>query len=171
MEAGRGHPALPGRRDCRRGGAAGAGYLPSLALPALAGGAIAAAVQLSNPFDHGVWLVAYLLLVGSVAPLLLGLGSAAVLEHAPDARRAGAEAALWAAGTILVPLGVLGASRLAVLAGSVGLMLSLSSMVVALRDDAGGERRVLLAAYVGLLLFMACSVCVGLALAWDLPWI
>jgi hypothetical protein len=78
---------------------------------------------------------------------------------------------LWAVGTIAVPLGVLGDSRLAVVVGSAALMLSLGSMVLALREDADRARPGPVTAYAGLLAFMAGSTCVGLGLAWDLPWI
>jgi hypothetical protein len=172
MEAGRRHTAPTGGRSSSAGaGAAAAGPLFPLALASLLAAAVAAGVQLIDPFGHGVWLVAYLLLVGSLAPFLLGLGETAVLRHAPPAHRANAQTALWGVGTIAVPLGVLGESRLAVVAGSAALMLSLGSMARALAEDADRVRPGALGGYAALLLFMVGSVCVGLALAWDLPWI
>lgn len=171
MEAGSGYSVLTSARSPSAGTGQAVSRLVPPALASLLAGAIAATVQVIDPFDHGVWLVAYLLLVGSLAPLSFGLSEAAVLEHPPPAHLAAAQAALWGVGTVAVPFGVLAGTRLAVLIGSAALMLSLGSMALVLHDDADVSRPRALAGYAGLLLFMACSVCIGLALAWDLPWL
>jgi hypothetical protein len=68
----------------------------------------AATIFRLDPFDQGVWLVAYLFLVGFLAQLLLGRGQAALMvageaDHVPVRF----QVALWNAGAVLMPLGVL----------------------------------------------------------------
>ena len=46
----------------------------------------AAVARAIEPFDHGIWLVAYLFLVGFLAQLLLGRGQATVLMSSRQAR-------------------------------------------------------------------------------------
>ena len=156
------------------GAGAPARGLLQIAIVSLIAGLAVAVAQLIEPFDHGVWLVAYLLLVGSLAPYLLGLGEAALSGGRLSARGAHRQTALWAAATVIVPLGVFAESRAAVAVGSGALLLALLSIGSAtLRDRRrhGPERRLLVGAYAGLLGFMALSACTGLALAWDLPWL
>ena len=141
---------------------------------ALWAGVIAVTIQLIAPFDHGVWLIAYLLLVGSLAPYLLGVGEAALLGNRSVGRAVNAQPALWAAGTIAVPTGVLFGSRLPIALGSLALSAALGSMAsagLASRPQCSphGRGRLELA-YGVLILFMTTSVGVGLILAWDISW-
>ena len=48
--------------------------LQAAALASLAAALVALVVRMAEPFEHGVWLVAYLVLVGFLAQLLLGRG-------------------------------------------------------------------------------------------------
>ncbi len=151
--------------------------LKAAALASLVAAAVAIAVLVSEPFAHGTWLVAYLLLVGFFAQLLLGRGRAALLSagglaEPPRGVRL-AQALLWNLGVVAVPVGVLGETRLAVVIGSVSLIAALASLwksvhpvltaAVARRDRLGWG-------YAGLLVVMAASVFAGTALAWDIPW-
>jgi hypothetical protein len=136
-----------------------------------------AIVWAADPFDHGVWLVAYLSLVGFLAQLLLARGQAALLarnrQPGPPASMRRAQFVLWNFGVLIVPFGVLAGSRLAVLFGSVALLLALHSFWGTVRrvlGDASAEIR-LRRAYLTLLGFMAASAVVGLALAWDIRWL
>jgi hypothetical protein len=85
--------------------------LTAAALVSLVAAAVAIAVLVAEPFDHGGWLVAYLVLVGFLAQLLLGRGQAAVLSAgglpAPPRGVRLAQALLWNLGVIAVPVGVL----------------------------------------------------------------
>ena len=139
-------------------------------------GAGVAAWNSVEPFAHGWWVASFLALVGGVAQALLGAGRLAV-GRPPSVRQArrGAvrQAALWNAGTFLVPLGVLTDVRLPVVLGSGALMTVLARLAVDVhRADPRPERRVgqLRAWFLSLLGFLAISVLVGTALAWDLPW-
>ena len=60
--------------------AAGEPDLQAAALASLAAALVALVVRMAEPFEHGAWLVAYLVLVGFLAQLLLGRGQAALLS-------------------------------------------------------------------------------------------
>jgi hypothetical protein len=143
----------------------------------LVAGAGVAARNAAHPFEHGWWLASFLALVGGIAQLLLGAGRRALVQSASLALAHQAsirQAALWNAGTLLVPLGVLTDVRLPVVAGSGALMAALVRLAVDVRPAAPppgrrGDR--VRASFVALLVFLAISVLVGTALAWDLPWI
>jgi hypothetical protein len=151
--------------------------LTAAGLASLAAGAVAIAVLVSKPFDHGGWLVAYLILVGFLAQLLLGRGQAALLSAAhlaaPPRQVRLAQALLWNLGVVMVPVGVLAEVRLAVVTGSVSLIAALVSLRKTVQPALAGAtppRSRLGWGYTGLLLVMAASVFVGTALAWDIPW-
>jgi hypothetical protein len=141
----------------------------SIALTAAIGAAAARAIE---PFAHGVWLIAYLFLVGFLAQLLLGRGQAMVTAASPaeaDPPPIGAQAVLWNAGVVAVPLGVLLGARVFVVAGSLALLASLV-MFWQERRPRNAVSGVLEIGYVMLIVFMGTSVLVGTALAWDTPW-
>ena len=138
---------------------------------------MAIAVLVSEPFDHGGWLVAYLVLVGFLAQLLLAHGQAALLSAAglaaPPREAQLAQALLWNLGVVAVPVGVLAEAKLAVVIGSVSLIVALASLrrtVQPALSGPGTNRGWLSLGYVGLLVVMTASVFVGTALAWDTPW-
>jgi hypothetical protein len=151
--------------------------LTAPALAGLAAATAALAIRVSEPFDHGVWLIAYLFLVGFLAQLLLGLGQAGLRSvrglAAPPRRVRLAQALLWNLGVIAVPVGVLADTRLSVIAGSLSLLAGLTllgrtALPTPAEAPAGRSRPAL--AYAGLLTFMAASTFIGTALAWDIPW-
>jgi hypothetical protein len=83
------------------------------------------------------------------------------------------QAALWNAGTLLVPLGVLTDVLLPVVLGSVVLLVALCGVARDMqRADARPRERLgrHRAPFASLLVFLAISVLVGTALAWHLPW-
>jgi len=152
--------------------------LTTLALASLVAALTAMIARAAQPFDHGIWLVAYLFLVGFLAQLLLGRGQVALLDAAgrppPAPRTKNAQLVLWNAGVIAVPFGVLVDARLAVLAGSLTLLTALASLWDSVRPalarrDSGRDWRV--RGYAALLVFMVASVLLGAALAWDIPWL
>jgi hypothetical protein len=143
----------------------------------LAAAVLAAAARAIEPFAHGMWLVAYLVLVGFLAQLLLGRCQAMLLATGPPGISSPpirAQAALWNAGVVAVPLGVLVGARLFVVLGSVALLTSLAAFWQAYRSlssESGAAPGALGIGYRALILFMAASVLVGTALAWDTPWL
>jgi hypothetical protein len=143
---------------------------------AIAGGvatAVAVALRVLAPFDHGSWLIAYLLLVGTVAPLLLARGELR-LGAAAAGRAASGEALAWLAGVVAVPIGVLADSRLLVVGGGAALLGALASVARRSRPGGGvrarGSGRELLL-HGAVVAFMAVSTVIGIALAWDTPWL
>jgi len=151
--------------------------LTAAALVSLAAAITITAAQLSEPLEHGIWLIAYLALVGFLAQLLLGRGEVALLFATdlplPPCEIRVAQALLWNLGVIAVPLGVLVETRLAVVLGSVSLLTALASFWKTVRPAIKTSRcwKRQGVSYVALLVFMAASVVAGVALAWDTPWV
>jgi hypothetical protein len=141
-----------------------------------AAGAAAAVTRAAISFEHGIWLVAYLLLVGCLAPALISAGERRLLV-APQRTDQGAAtaAALWLAGVAAVPVGVLGQARLFVCAGAIcliGSLTLLSHRAFVSGPTAPTERsRLQLAAHALTLVVMAVSTGIGVALAWGYPWL
>jgi hypothetical protein len=151
--------------------------LTAAALASLAAAAVALALRVADPFAHGSWLVAYLVLVGFLAQLFLGLGQAALLSASGSAaapcRVRLAQALLWNLGVVAVPVGVLADARLAVVAGSISLVAALASLTKTARPAlarALGRGSWLGWGYAGLLAGMTASTLIGTGLAWDIPW-
>lgn len=169
-------PALAGRRAVRPH------PLRRCALLGAVTAALTVLLLIVAPFDHGVWLLAYLLLVGFAAPILLAVGESRLLAEPLDGTGADRLAGAWLAGMILVPAGVLLDIRLPVVIGAVALLLALGSLTQrafaagarparaasprARRMQAGARR-----AHAALIVFMAASTLVGVLLAWDSPWL
>ena len=111
--------------------------LQAAALASLAAALVALVVRMAEPFEHGAWLVAYLVLVGFLAQLLLGRGQAALLSSGdlpvPSRSKRLAQVALWNLGVLAVPLGVLVDTRLAVVVGSISLLAALASLWMTVR--------------------------------------
>jgi hypothetical protein len=144
-----------------------------LGLAFLAAAAPAAALRATQPFEHGWWLVAYLLLVGGLSQLLLGPGRTWLLSRVgrsqPRVARLWGELVLWNVGTCAVPIGVFTDSASTVLAASAVLLIALIMYAAGLnRTDRGPGR--LAGAYYLLVSFLFASVLVGTRLADALPW-
>jgi uncharacterized membrane protein len=135
---------------------------------------VAAALRIGAPYEHGVWLVAYLVLVGFAAQLLLSRGQSAVSAEPESGTASATRAVLWNLGVVAVPFGVLADSRLAVVCGGAALLAALVTYWRALYPGEGRVRRgsrTARSAYLALLLVMTASVFAGVALGWDRPWI
>lgn len=65
-------------------------------------GGLVAAINSAAPFAHGSWLAAYLVLVGGVAQLLLGVGSLGLPAPRLSARLRRAQLGLWNGGNAAV---------------------------------------------------------------------
>jgi hypothetical protein len=140
-----------------------------------AAGLAAIAARLANDFENGIWLVAYLLLVGSLAPALLAIGERRLLAAPLAGDGARSAAVLWLAGVVLVPAGVFVDARLLVCVGAVSLILALLVLVERAfgggATPAGERARAELAAHAVVILVMAVSTGIGVLLAWGRPWL
>lgn len=152
--------------------------LIGLAAASLLVAVIAAIARAIEPFDHGIWLVSYLVLVGCLGLFLLGRGQMALLHrfsHSfPSSRARRAQLLLWGIGVIAVPFGVFAETRLAVVVGSLSLLAALASFWDTVRPALAQRRKSrdwLARGYLALIVFMAASVVVGTALAWDVGWL
>lgn len=132
----------------------------------IAAGGVAAAVNSAAAFQHGSWLVAYLVLVGGLAQLSLAAGL--VLLHAPpsSARVAYVRLGLWNLGTVLVPAGVLLDAAGLVSAGSFVL---LGALLLFCSGAFHTPSRVRALMYHVVALALAASVLVGSALGDAVP--
>jgi hypothetical protein len=168
--------ALPGRgasdfrADCRS-------VIVGLAGAFTVGAVAVALARSQQPFDHGWWLVAYLVLVGGLSQFILGAGQLALgaaFATVPAGQRLLAgELVLWNLGAVLVPVGVFAGAPGVVALGSAVLLAALALFAAATgipRLRPAGARRPLLCAYWAIMIFLAGSVIVGAGLAEALPW-
>jgi hypothetical protein len=131
-------------------------------------------IQIANPFENGVWLIAYLVLVGFAAQLLLGHGQAALAGSTVSRRTIYCQLSLWNLGVVMVPLGVLTDTRLLVVVGGVFLLAVLASywdVTRPVHQRPPPAPAWLRYGYWTLLALLTASVFVGTALAWDRPWL
>jgi hypothetical protein len=129
-------------------------------------GGLAAAVNSAAPFAHGSWLAAYLVLVGGVSQVVLGLGHRALLVREPPWQATRAQLLLWNAGSVAVPAGVLSDAASLVTLGSAALLAALACFAAGVR---GVPLRAPVVGYHVLIVALAASVIVGSALADAAP--
>lgn len=146
---------------------------PALVWPAtafLVVTAIVTVVRAATFFENGIWLIAFLLLVGCVAQMLLALGQAALRPEGAGRARIAAEACLWNAGSVLVPLGTLTGGKAGVVIGSLSLVAALFLFARSALESPSGAQP-LWSLYWVFILFMAVSVLTGIGLSWSEPWL
>ncbi|MBN9622296.1 MAG: hypothetical protein J0H06_04970 [Actinobacteria bacterium] len=131
-------------------------------------GGLVAAVNSAAPFAHGSWVAAYLVLVGGVAQLLLGVGCLGLPVPRLSARLRGAQLGLWNVGNAVVVGGVLVDAVAVVVVGSVMLLAALGGFAVG-----GGrirrDRRARVIIYRIVILGLAVSVVIGAVMAKASP--
>jgi len=126
-------------------------------------GGLAAAVTGPTDWDHGLWVAAFLVLVGGVAQIGIAAGQSELTPSPPTPRFAALECALWNVAGLTVIAGTLLASPLTVTIGSVVLVAALVLATVAVR---GAGRSWLLLPYRALLVLLLVSTPIGIALSW-----
>lgn len=131
-------------------------------------GGLVAAVDGAAPFDHGSWLAAYLVLVGGVSQIVLGLGHLFLPAPPPSARLLRVQLACWNVGNVVVAGGVLAGATAMVIAGSAVLLAALGGFAAG-AGWAWSAARGRLAAYHTFGLMLAVSVFIGAALAGANP--
>lgn len=129
----------------------------------VAGGLVAAAIAAPAPTRHGVWAVAYLVLVLGVSQIALGAGHALLPETPPEARRAVVIAAVFNVANVGVLAGVITGQRIVLGAGCALLVVALGLLLYAVRHGAG--RGWALSGYRLIVAVLAVSVPIGLFLS------
>jgi hypothetical protein len=128
-------------------------------------GGLVAAVSRPTEFELGSWVAAYLVLVGGVAQVSLGVGRAWLAWDAARPRRTLAEAALWNVGLAGTLVGSLRPAFGATAVGGAFTAAALVSFLLGIRRTRPGQP-VLSVVYRGLVGLIIMSTPVGVALAW-----
>jgi hypothetical protein len=126
-------------------------------------GGLVAAVTRPLSFELGSWTAAFLVLVGGIAQVALGVGQAWVGNPRFSLQRA--ELVAWNASVVLTIVGTLRATPALTSAAGGLLVVALGLFLVGSRSDTQ-HGRAWRAAYRILITFVLLSVPVGLALAW-----
>lgn len=129
----------------------------------IVGGLVAAAAS-ASPFAHDAWLAAYLVLVGGVSQIALGVGQRFLRVAPVPTETARLEFVLWNAGNIVVVAGVLLDVPAIVLVGSGALCVALGLFAHSVRG-VSPRCGVPAALYRVVLVGLAISVPVGCVLA------
>ena len=138
----------------------------ALAGAAIVAGGLVAAVTGPTDFDKGSWLAAYLVLVGGVALIVLGVGQAVFARQPPARTVISAELALWVLSAAAVIIGTLAEVVALTIIGGLLLLGVLVLFVAAVRDASGIGGR-LLWLYRAMIGILVVSIPVGLFLAWQ----
>lgn len=154
-------PEVDGWLDKRRW-AAGAPF-GMMGTACIIGGGLLAAVTAHAPSEHSSWAAAYLVLVGGVAQVGLGFGSAALAPRIPSRALRISIVALWNIGNALVMAGVLMSLNALVDAGGIALVIALFLALRTIRHSTGPE--LLRRAYWLLAMVLGVSIPTGLVLA------
>lgn len=128
-------------------------------------GGITAAVTRPTGFEVGSWLAAFLVLVGGVAQIALGVGQAWVAVEPPEPRTVTVELTAWNLGVAGTIVGTLTATPVVTTLGGIATVVALGAFVRAARDANAGFA-VLRAVYRWTAAIVLVSIPVGLALAW-----
>ncbi|HEX5944935.1 MAG TPA: hypothetical protein VFY82_01600 [Acidimicrobiales bacterium] len=146
--------------------------LPAPALPfvalggaAIVAGGLVAAVTGPTDFDDGSWLAAYLVLVGGVALIALGVGQATFADRPPSSSTVTGQLAAWVLSTAAVAAGTLASLPVLTAVGGVILVAVLVTFVAAVRGSGAGGRLIWL--YRATIVILLVSIPIGLVLAWQ----
>lgn len=139
-------------------------WFATLGVGAIVAGGVTAAAIAHAPTRHGVWAVAYLVLVAGVAQVGLGLGQALLATQTPTPRLVTAELLAWNVGNAAVIIGTIAGVSPVVYVGSALLVIGLALFVFAAR---GGQQRWRYArwAFRLVVLILLVSIPIGLTLA------
>lgn len=128
----------------------------------VAGGGLAAAIAAPSPTRHGVWAVAYLVLVLGVGQLLLGAGQALLASEPPPPGSAAAAAVAFNLSGAAIILGVVTDHIVVLDAGSALLFAVLVWLLYGVRR--GRRRGWALFGYRAFIAALTVSIPIGMAL-------
>jgi hypothetical protein len=128
-------------------------------------GGVVAAVTRPTGFELGSWLAAFLVLVGGIAQIALGIGQAWMAERPPRSATVTAEVVTWNLGLVATIVGSLASAPVVTAAGAVAIVVALVLFLrgVGSAADAARGPRLL---YRGVIAVVLISTPVGLGLAW-----
>jgi hypothetical protein len=130
------------------------------AVSVFAGGLLAAAIAAPAPTRHGVWAIAYLVLVSGVSQIVLGAGQALLASKPPGAHWVTVTAVAFNVGNAAVVAGVV-TERIVVF--DVGSLLLAAALVLFLYGVRRGARRGwLLFTYRLLVALLVVSIPIGM---------
>mgnify|MGYP000852714299 CR=1 FL=1 len=146
--------------------------LPAAALPFLVVGAVAvvaggvvAAVTRPTGFEQGSWVAAYLVLVGGVALIGLGVGQTLFAPRAPTRITTSRQLGGWVLSSALVVTGTLASTPVVTAVGGLVLLAVLVTFITSVRGSTASG--VSLWLYRAVLVVLLVSIPVGLAMAWQ----
>ena len=150
-------------RDLRVPGPA----VPFVALgsAAVVAGGVVAAVTRPTGFDEGSWLAAYLVLVGGVALIALGIGQALFAPQPPAVSTTAAQIGAWVVSAAGVVAGTLLEAPVLTAAGGAVLLGVLVTFVASVRGST--STGVAVWAYRAVRAVLVVSIPIGLVLAWQ----
>lgn len=134
------------------------------ALSIVAGGLVAATTRPTG-FDDGPWVAAYLVLVGGVAQLVLGVGQAYLAPDPPSRSTTNLEAASWNIGLVATIGGTLLNAPWLTTLGGLSTAAALILLLASVRRTVVTVR-LLTYSYRAIAVFVLISVPVGVALGW-----
>lgn len=128
-------------------------------------GGLVAAVTRPTGFELGSWLAAYLVLVGGVAQIALGVGQAWLAGEPPRQTEVRAEAVTWNLAVVATVAGTLVPAPILTTLGGIATVVALGRFLAGVRT-AGAASRTARTLYRGFAAIVLVSTPVGLALAW-----
>jgi hypothetical protein len=128
-------------------------------------GGIVAAVTRPTGFELGSWAAAYLVLVGGVAQIALGVGQAWLAHETPGGSRTRWELVAWNGSLALTLLGSLLPAPLLTTLGAVALVAALWLFFVGVRAE-GGASNAFRVLYRSVIVVVLVGTPVGIALSW-----
>ncbi|MEO9016090.1 MAG: hypothetical protein ABI307_01475 [Mycobacterium sp.] len=128
-------------------------------LSVIAGGVLAAAIAAPSPTRHGVWAIAYLVLVLGVGQLVLGAGQALLAAAPPTPRGAAVTAAAFNTAGIAILAGIVTDHHVVFDVGSALLLVALVLFWYGVRH--GARRSLALHAYRAGIAVLVVSIPIG----------
>jgi hypothetical protein len=128
-------------------------------------GGVIAAVTRPTGFELGPWLAAFLVLVGGVAQIALGVGQAWMADQPPGSAAVTAEVASWNLGLVATIVGSLASAPLVTAVGAAAIVVALALFLRGVGNGATNVRWPRLV-YRGVIAVVLISTPIGLALAW-----
>lgn len=128
-------------------------------------GGLVAAVTRPTGFEPGSWLAAYLVLVGGVAQIALGVGQAWLAGEPPRQAEVRAEVVTWNLAVASTVAGTLVPAPILTTLGGIATVVALGRFLAGVRT-VGVASRTARTLYRGFAAIVLVSTPVGLALAW-----